>query len=238
MLTLKGEGDTWLPNSVADLENYLKQFMVLIPDYEEKECRGLRKNIAYSLQHLKFIHRCGEDLNLTSVLWTQNAKTFIIVACSIIEALFFYLLRAHGKAATTSWKYYRKLSGQEFKDVDGKKRKIDMEIFEKVEPEIYEEMSFDTMCKRVESKKLVALGNDEFFKNLSYLRQLRNRVHVHIVEDDTDTDYLKINRKQYNLARKVLFTLLTSELFPNAREDLFDYLKVDETLQVTDEELW
>jgi len=104
-----------------------------------------------------------------------------------------------------------------------------MEIFEKVNPEIYEEMSFDKMCQRVESKKLVALGNDEFFKNLPYLRQIRNRVHVHIVKDDTDTDYLKIQEKEYNLARKVLFTLLTSELFPNVREDLFDYLKVDET---------
>ncbi|GBE92631.1 hypothetical protein [Nostoc cycadae] len=113
-----------------------------------------------------------------------------------------------------------------------------MEIFEKIKPEIYEEMTFDAMCKRVESKKLVALGNDEFFKNLPYLRQLRNRVHVHIVEDDTDTDYLKINRKQYDLARKVLFTLLTSELFPEVREDLFDYLRVDETLQVTDDDLW
>jgi hypothetical protein len=238
VLTLKGEGDKWLPNSVADLENYLRQFMVPIPDYEEKECRGLQKNIAYSLQHLEFIHRCGEDLNLTSVLWTQNAKTFIIVACSIIEALFFYLLRARGKAATTSWKSYRKLSGQEFKDVDGKKKKIDMEIFEKIEPEIFEEMTFDSMCKRVESKKLVALGNDEFFKNLAYLRKLRNRVHVHIVEDDTDTDYLKINRKQYDVARKILFTLLTSELFTEVREDLFDYLKVAETLRVTDDELW
>lgn len=229
MLTLKKEGNKWLPMSVSDLENYLKQFMVPIPHYEEKECRGLQKNIAYSLQHLEFIHRCGEDLNLTSVLWNQNAKTFIIVACSIIEALFFYLLRARGKAATTSWKSYRKLSGQEFEDADGKKKKIDMEIFEKVNPENYEEMSFDKMCQRVESKKLVALRNDEFFKNLPYLRQIRNRVHVHIVKDDTDTDYLKIQQKEYNLARKVLFTLLTSELFPNVREDLFDYLKVDET---------
>lgn len=113
-----------------------------------------------------------------------------------------------------------------------------MEILEKIEPGIYEAMTFDAMFKRVESNKLVALGNDEFFKNLPYLRQLRNRVHVHIVEDDTDTDYLKINQKQYDLARKVLFTLLTSKLFPEVREDLFDYLRVDETLQITNDDLW
>lgn len=227
MLRLKGEKDKWYPKPVANLEDYLKQFIVPIPGYKDKECRGLRKNIAYSLQHLEFIERCSKDLNLSSVLWTQNAKMFIIVACSIIEAIFFYLLRARGKAATTSWKSYRKLTGQEFKDIDGKKRKIDMEIFDKVTPEIYEEMSFDTICKRVESNKLVALGNEEFFKNLPYLRKLRNRVHVHIVEDDTDTDYIKISSKDYNLAKKVLFTLLTSELFPNVREDLFDYMKID-----------
>ena len=238
MLTLKGEKGKWYPNSVDDLDNYLKQFVVPISGYEEKECRGLRKNIAYSLQYIEFIHRCSEDLNLTSALWIQNAKTFIIVACSIIEALFFYLLRSQGKAATTSWKSYRKLPAKEFKDTDGKKRKIDMEIFDKIEPVIYETMNFDAMCKRVESNKLVALGNDEFFKNLPYLRHLRNRVHVHIVKDDTDTDYLKIDRKKYDLAKKVLFTLLTSDLFPEMRKDLFDYLRVDETLRVTDDELW
>jgi hypothetical protein len=227
MLTLKNKGDKWLPNSVENLEVYLEQFLIPIPGYEEKECKGLRKNITYALQHIEFIYRCGEDLNLTAVLQTQNVKTFIIVTCSIIEAIFFYLLRARGKASTNSWKFYRKLPGQEFNDADGKKRKIVMEIFEKVELAIYEEMSFDAMCKRVESNKLVVLKNDEFFRKLSCLRKLRNRVHVHIVKDNTDTDYLKINQKQYNLAREVLYTLLTSELFPNVREDLFDYLKID-----------
>lgn len=236
MLTLKKNGDKWLPKSVPALENYLEQFILPIPSCQEKKCKGLRKNIAYSLQHLEFIHRCREDLNLTSVIRNQNEKTFIIVACSIIEALFFYILRAKDKAATTSWKSYRKISGQPFKENDEKRRKIDMEIFEEVKPEIYEEMTFDAMCKSVESKKLIPLGNDEFFKNLPYLRQIRNRVHVHIIKDDSDTDYFKINKKEYDLARKVLFALLTSKLFSQVREDLFDYLKVDLGEQVANDE--
>ncbi|OYQ62312.1 hypothetical protein B9G53_22850 [Pseudanabaena sp. SR411] len=238
MLKLKGDtGSKWYPKSIEALEEYLTQFIFPISGYEQKECRGLRKNIAYSLQHLEFMYRCSEDIHLSSVLWTQNTKTFIIVACSVIEAMFFYLLRSQGYATTTSWNSYRKLEGTEFKDTDGKKRKIDMEIFEKIDPKIYVEMSFDSMCKRVESKKLVVLGNDEFFKNLPYLRQLRNRVHVHIVKDDTDTDYKKINKKDYILARKVLFSLMTSELFPQVNEELFYYLETNETLQLTDDDL-
>jgi hypothetical protein len=43
-----------------------------------------------------------------------------------------------------------------------------MEILEKIDSDIYVEMTFDTMCKRVEKSKLVALGNEEFFKQLPF----------------------------------------------------------------------
>lgn len=75
-------------------------------------------------------------------------------------------------------------------------RHVDVEIFEKVNPEIYEEMTFDARCERIKKKKLVASKNDESFKNLLYLCQLRNRVHVHILKDDTDTDYLQDQSKR------------------------------------------
>jgi len=124
MLTLKKEGNKWLPKSVSDLENYLKQFMVPIPHYEEKECRGLQKNIAYSLQHLEFIHRCGEDLNLTSVLWNQNAKTFIIVACSIIEALFFTYFAHAVKLQLLHGNPIASYQGRSLKMLMGRRKKL------------------------------------------------------------------------------------------------------------------
>jgi hypothetical protein len=55
-IATNGESGKWLPKPIPDLENYLWQFIVPLPNYGEKECRGLRKNIAYSFQHLEFIN--------------------------------------------------------------------------------------------------------------------------------------------------------------------------------------
>ena len=224
MLTLKGSPTTWYPISVSDLEGHLQQVITPISGYSAKECRGLRKNIAYSLQQIEFIDRCLKDLAISAVISTLNQKTSIIICCSIIEALFFYLLRKQGRAAKTEWLSKSRISGQPFRDACGATRKIDCEIFEKVSPEVFEEMSFDTMCKRVEDKKLVHLSNDLFYKKLPYLRRLRNRVHIHILKDDSDTDYISITTTDYNLARKTLYLLLTSSLFPVTNANHFSHL--------------
>jgi len=224
MLTLSGSQTTWYPVSVSDLEAHLKQLIQPLSDYKAKQCRGLQKNIAYSLQHLEFIARARTDINMSAVISNQNAKMFIIITCSVMEAIFFYLLRKSGKAAKTPWQSVKKVTGQSFKDNDEKIKRIDCEIFENVNPEIYDEMTFDAMCKRVEGKDLASLTND-FYKKLPHLRTLRNRVHLHILKDDTETDYISISESDYSLAKKTLYLLLTSSLFPVTKEGLFSYLK-------------
>ncbi|WP_338438738.1 hypothetical protein [Synechococcus elongatus] len=221
------KNEKWLPKPVHVLEQYLEQFLAPIEGFESDQCRGMRKNIAYSLQHLEFISYCLSEINTTSVIYTQNIKTFIIVSCSVIEALFFYLLRSKNKFKTTCWQPSKKLSGQEFKDSDGKTKRVDIEIFEKTSLR-YKEMNFDSMCKSIQTGKIIKFENDDFFKNLNYLRKIRNRIHVHIIKNSSDTDYLKINYSDYNLAKGVLSSLMTSELFSNPRHDLFEYLKIIE----------
>jgi hypothetical protein len=174
------------------------------------------------LQYLEFVDRCLEDLHLSDVISRQNIKTFVIVSSSIIEALFFYLLRSEGRAAKTPWQSVIKIPGREFTSPKGVQSRADIEIFQKGK-ELYEEMTFNQMCQKVESKKLVKLSN-EFYKKLPYLRNLRNRVHVHILKDHLDTDYLKISRKDLTISKSVLLLLLTSELFPDKNEDLFEFL--------------
>jgi hypothetical protein len=223
-LSLKG-GAKWLPITVKAFEGHLQQLIVPVDDFNAEKCVGLRKNVAYSLQHLEFLHRCECDLEITSVIWTQNAKAFIIVGCGILEALFYYILVANGKAAKTDWSSTSKLTTPEF-EIDGKRYRSEIEHFQKLAAPTLDQMTFDAMCKRVEKSDLAKLGSEQFHKHLPYLRLLRNRVHIHDVSGIQDTDWVKFNRKDLNLVKQVLMLLLQSSFFPNKNTDRFYFLNV------------
>lgn len=219
-------GKKWLPIAISRLERHLSQLIVPVPDCDVDKTRALCKNIAYSIQHLQFIDRCGEDLEITSVIYTQNIKTFVIVGSSILEAAFWYLLVANGKAARTEWKSETKTSSAQF-SMNGELHKIDTEIFRKLETPELESMTFDAMCKRVEKRELVKLKSEDFYQHLPYLRKLRNRVHIHGIEGLRDTDWITFNRKEIALVKKVLYAFLQSSLFPAKNEEYFSFLSAN-----------
>lgn len=222
-LTLKG-GKKWLPVPISSFEAHLSQLLCPCSDLDAAKCGALKKNVSYSLQHLEFLHRCEADLEITSVIWTQNAKTFIIVGCGILEALFFYILVSNGKAAKTDWSSVSKATTSEY-IIDGKMYRSEIENFAKLENAALEKMTFDSMCKRVEKRDLVKLGSDEFYKHLPYLRSLRNRVHIHDVDEMRDTDWVKFNKKDLDLVKQVLLLLLQSSFFPEKNSDQFYFLR-------------
>jgi hypothetical protein len=224
-LALRG-GKKWLPVPVGDLEKHLAQLVLPVPEFRSSRCVALRKNVAYSLQHLEFLFRCERDLAVTSVIWTQTAKTFVVVGCSVLEALFYYVLVASGKAAYTEWSSESVTTTPGFL-LDGQTYRCRVEHFTKLPAPIRESMTFDAMCKRVEKRHLTRLDSDEFFKHLPYLRSLRNRIHLHSVEDLDDTDWAKFNRNDLVLVQRVLFLFLQSTLFPVKNRPLFYYLDVD-----------
>jgi hypothetical protein len=89
-------------------------------------------------------------------------------------------------------------------------------------------MTFDAMCKKVESRKLARLTNEEFYKHLPHLRALRNRVHIHTSTHGADTDYFTFGWKDMILIKRVLRLLLTSELFPTKNESLWTFLVIED----------
>ncbi len=204
--------DRWSPNLVSPLESFLEQVIKPVPKLDSSRAKGIRKNVAYSLQYLEFLEQCDRDLHLTSVLATLNYKAFIITSCSVIEAIFFCVLLQNGRAAVTEWKSVQKVQSNEFRKGEAC-YKIENEIFKKLsEPEL-EEMSFNTMCKRVEGKKLIKLGQD-VYNRIPYLRNLRNRVHIYGIENSTDTDYMRVNKSDFDQIKTTLKELLTCSLFP------------------------
>jgi hypothetical protein len=80
------------------------------------------------------------------------------------------------------------------------------------------EMSFDAMCKKAESKKLLGVGTD-VYKILNHLRKLRNKVHLQIVEGKFESDWHSFSTEKATLMKQALYGVLTSSLFtPSLKE--------------------
>jgi hypothetical protein len=90
------DGRKWRPTRISHLERYLSQFIRPSGNISDAQARGVKKNIAYSLQYLEFLAELDNDLELSDVLLTLNWKTFIIHGCAIIESLLHFALAASG----------------------------------------------------------------------------------------------------------------------------------------------
>jgi hypothetical protein len=100
-----------------------------------------------------------------------------------------------------------KISGEKKHPTNGKHYKIESEIFVKLENAIQTEMSLDQMIKKARSKKL--LGEDgEIYDDIDKLRKSRNKVHIRIIEERTDTDWKSFDQKLLDLSKKVLSNVL------------------------------
>jgi hypothetical protein len=217
-LLLKGqEGKRWYPTPINALEAQLGLLLQPTSGVPDKKCWGIKKNLAYALQYLEFTARVISDLDLSSVLEIQTFKSFIIHGCSVIEGVFYYVLVKSGKHNQTEWASETKVSSEVA--IGGKSYRIVTEYFTKLPKPLLKEMTFDAMCKHVEKKDLIKLSND-FYKNLPYLRDLRNRIHLHSVESYAESDYNKFDRKDFELMKKMLKALLTSDLFPKCEKSL------------------
>lgn len=178
----------WLPTSIPSLETYLSKFIKAnsgVPNVV-----GLKKNIAYNLQYLQFQWQVLDEFKLTSVICTQTWKIFIVVGTSIVEALLYYLLTSKGLQKTTEWEQIGS-TGNEL-DIDGEKHKIENVLYRKLQTPILQDMTLDVMIKKAGAKKLLG-NNHEIYKKLNHLRKVRNRIHIHAIDEDYDTDWFKIN---------------------------------------------
>lgn len=215
-------GPPWYPVSIHRLETLLVKVIRTGRGYSHPY--ALRKNIAYNLQYLEYLDRTALDIKLSQVLITQTWKTFIIVGCGVVESLLQFLLIAHGKHAKTEWELVCIGPGNA-KKMEGETRKIDSHVYRKLSTPRPDQMTFDTIIKKSESKRVLG-SNHDIFPKLKKLRKLRNRIHLQEIADSTDTDWNKFNWAEVTLMAEVLRSLLTSNIFHPSTEEraYFDYL--------------
>ena len=80
------------------------------------------------------------------------------------------------------------------------------------------------MIKRVEKKKLLGIDG-KIYKNLNYLRKLRNKVHIHGVESRFDTDWNAFGDNEFQQSKNVLLAVLTSAQFKASNNGLLSFLE-------------
>ena len=224
-LTFKGDSNTWYPVSIWMLEEHFSILIKANDYFNSTQIKPLIKNIAYSLQYIEFLNQLLKDIKLSSSLEKQNIKSFVVCGASIIEALFHYITVSDGLGKNTPWKSYKKFKSGEEYEIKGDKFRNETEMFIKMSPPILMEMTFDQMCKKVETKKL--LGDEkDLYKEISGIRKLRNKIHIHGSEDSQDTDWYNFDQNQFKLIKKVLYGILISSRFVSSSHiHRFDYLK-------------
>lgn len=220
----------WLPVSIEELNTMLGR--LIQEGVGTKRAYALKRNIAYGLQYLEFLDKCLSELDITSAIRTQIVKNFILVGCGIIEALLDFLINKSGCNAKTEWmEIFTSASNQ--KEFEGKIIRLECVISKKLPKKRSVEMNFDSMLKMAEGRKL--LGHEHgIYAKLKKLRQLRNRVHLQLIDYATDTDWNAFGQSYLCSMAQVLHAILTGSLFKPLAEEkrYFDYL-IEQKYQAT-----
>ncbi len=195
----------WQPTSISAFEEDLKRGDFFGMNKE------LRKNIAYSLQYLQYLQIQLEELKLHSIIEKQLQKSYIIIALSVIEGVFWHLVKSKGFEKTSKWETLGRRETNPFKE-DGAFKKYEIETFRKLETPRVERMDFEYLISKVQEKKLIDI-NYKSFPYLKEVKKIRNKVHLFITRFENDTDYLGIDPNDYTLARYLLFVILRSKTF-------------------------
>ena len=220
----------WLPETVSVYESIISR-KISIDDSSYK--KALNKNICYNLQYLEYISECIKQLYLTSSIYTQNVKTFVIVSASIIEGILYHELKQNNLQSKTVWNYIKDIVSET--RIFEKEIRLETKTFEKLTDEKDSDMTFDQMINKVESKKLLG-DNHGIYAKINIIRQLRNKVHIHIARSSAESDYNSFNLEKLNLAKKTLYEILYYyfQITETENNEIFQYLIVENTEQILD----
>ena len=181
-------------------------------------------NLGYSLQYLEYLEHQIRETPLHATIKSQTTKTFVVVSMAVVESVLFYVLHSKSELPSNEWETIkRELTSPEFIDGDKKKR-ILTTLQEKLDNPQPRELTLDPMIKRVEKKKLLGIDG-KIYKNLNYLRKLRNKVHIHGVESRFDTDWNAFGDNEFQQSKNVLLAVLTSEQFKASNNGLLSFLE-------------
>ncbi len=224
------DDEFWCPNTLIDTWRRILG-KGIINDQTLKYRYAFVSNIGYSLQYLEYLDNQLSTLSHHSTILTHIQKSFVVTGMSIVESIVWYVLKKNGFQKTEEWDLVSEQKTNTF-EISDENHRIKNILEKKLESPKDVEASLMWMIKKVEKKKLIGIDG-QVYKDLNYLRNLRNKVHIHVVQHDADTDWNAFSVKELKLMKKALYGVLTSEFF-NLDEDYrsrYDFLRVSEDIE-------
>lgn len=207
------DGQAGESGALVDVHELFLLLRRAIPDASVvRRDRAYINNIAYALQYIDHLLGTLADPDLRPTIHSQTCKSVVLAGMGIVEAILWYLVKAAGQANASNWREVEKQLGKPFARF-GTTMRIDTLVLEQVSPPDPEEMTLDTLIKKVQSKKLLGLADDNVYATLKYLRQLRNRIHIHDVDTDDDTDWYKFTGREVVGLLNALNAIFATSLF-------------------------
>lgn len=221
------DGEFWSPTLIDTWRRLLRRGVA--DDGTLRHRYAFVSNIGYNLQYLQFLDYQRADVPLHATVYTQTLKSFVITGMGVVEAVCWYVLKKHGWNKTEQWERIADLKTSDFEENDSQYRIVNSVERRSSRP-IEVEMSLQWMIRQVEKRKLLGMDR-QVYKDLNYLRGLRNKVHIHVVQHDTDTDWNSFNNNEFKLMKKALHGVLTSALFEPLEEEKrhLEFLRVEES---------
>ena len=168
-----------------------------------------------------------DEIHLHDVVAAQIIKTYIITAMSIVEGVFHHIVISNGYQKKIDWKEIDSPRHTNVFREDNIDKKFVITTQMKLSKPENVQMDFEFLITKVQEKKLISLPGKSYPK-LKALKRLRNKVHLHVIRYDNDTDYLGISYSDYLLARYFLHTILTDKIFEPQKSSVIDFIKLSE----------
>lgn len=223
----------WCPTLIEDWRNFLRRG--ILDDGLLKHHKAFISNIGYSLQYLQFLNFQLEETALHSTVKSQTIKSFIVTGMGVVESLTWYFLASNNFLKKESWSIVRASKSSSVFSIGGKQHRVVTRIEELRDSPIEKEITLKEMLQLFEKNKPV-VATPEFYKDLNYLRKLRNKVHLQSINHGSDTDWNSFKESEMKLMKKNLFGFLSSQPFTleNSNDDLLKFLIVFEEVEDLD----
>ena len=160
-------------------------------------------------------HHASEDLHYT--VRKCSLKTFIVTGVGIIEGVLWFVIKINNEISKLEWEQVQTFTTHTFDDAQ-EQRRIRLVMEQRLSPPTDVEMTFDAMCKKAESKKLLGVGTD-VYKALNHLRKLRNKVHLHSLAERLESDWHSFSTEKVELMKTALHSVLTSPQFAPSQKE-------------------
>lgn len=210
--------DRWKPITISKVELEFKDGIL------KDMPIGIKKNISYNLQYLEYLTFQFNELELNNAIYMSLIKNYMIIGSSIIEAIFYWIVKSNNLYNTSDLELVYTTTSNPKKH-NGELFVTETNVYRKVDK--YEiDMNYDSLIKKIESKKLLNL-NHKIFPYIKKYRQLRNRVHLQLSQGDKDTDWWSFNYKDFLTMRCVLYFILSDANINICKKgsNLFYFLK-------------